>query len=1206
MLRALLAATLLVLLGMFADPVPQACAQERPPRPQEIASQAIAAHEAEDSATLERLARIDPPGAWSVADALLVLERADVALAMARASGDESADALVAVIESERDLPPDTAAREAVEAANTAFGRGDLEGALAALDGVEGRALAGLWVRNGRCMALRMLGRVEEAQTEYGALADASEALGWLHGAARATLRVSQVAESRGDLAGWRDAQRRLLAIQERRGDAAAIAAAAIDLGIAVARLGDTAGAIALYRKGIDHAREAGHRQFLANGLTNLGWHLSSHGDPEEAEAVLTEARALHEAVGNRRFAARAVGGLADLAARRGDLERAVALFREAATIQADVGDGPGRSSSLARLSRLLSRTGDLDGAIEAARESLVLAGGSTDPLARADAASALARVLTSAGRAREARETARTTLDRLPDDPSCRWRRTDLLLELSRAELELGVFLAAAERGREALAVADTLDDPLLGARCHTALGNALVRVGDTEQGLRFLGEALSTFRARGPSVEHAQALANVGFGHSVRGELAPAIESTLAARAMYTDLGEERMAAETLINVGATYMSIGDPKRAVAALATGVAELERTAGPSARAAAVINLGAAQMDSGDFDAAAESFASGRDLARQSDNRLWELNATVNLGVLAIRREVPEEAREQLTAARVMAEELRWPRELAELDALLASLDQEDGDLASALARAEAACATALGCGDPGTVASAHVSLASALVAAGRGEDAVAPLRVAAEASARMASGVPAATGGHTGGFFDSLQALSLEAADCGASLAEVFELVESARAGQLLQGLGGRAVLRESTVPAELARDEQERRTAVVVARAALDDALATGALKAIRSARAELETAEESYRETVVRVQLATRAAAAVFPRPASLEETRAGLAEGEVLVSFSMMEPTARAFVVTRETARLVGLGAPADLDLALAGLKEDEGLDAAALGRLRELLVVPLALPETCRHVVLAPHGSLSLAPFQALVGARSVAYTPSATARLLLSRDEAVRGEGVLALGDPSYGGAEDGPDRVSPQRGALAPLPGTREEAEAVGDVVLLGDEATEPALVAALAGKPRWRAVHLACHGLVDEETPLRSALAVTPGGGEDGFLSVLDVHRLRVPADLVVLSACDSGRGRVSSSEGVIGFTGAFLLSGADRVIVSLWKVDDQATSALMRQFYAVWKSGVPATEALRRAQEHVRSKEEWRHPRYWAAWQLWGRSD
>ncbi len=182
----------------------------------------------------------------------------------------------------------------------------------------------------------------------------------------------------------------------------------------------------------------------------------------------------------------------------------------------------------------------------------------------------------------------------------------------------------------------------------------------------------------------------------------------------------------------------------------------------------------------------------------------------------------------------------------------------------------------------------------------------------------------------------------------------------------------------------------------------------------------------------------------------------------------------------------------------------------------------------------------------------------------------------------------------------------LTGLPATAEEARDVGTTVLLGGEASVAGLRAALPKNPRWRAVHFACHGVIDPDRPLLSALALTPSSGDDGLLCAVDVFRMRIPADLAVLSACETGKGRVYRAEGIVGLTRAFMFAGAPRVLVSLWKVDDAATRALMKEFYARWNGGASPARALREAQASVASQAAWRHPRYWAAWSLWGLPD
>ena len=106
-----------------------------------------------------------------------------------------------------------------------------------------------------------------------------------------------------------------------------------------------------------------------------------------------------------------------------------------------------------------------------------------------------------------------------------------------------------------------------------------------------------------------------------------------------------------------------------------------------------------------------------------------------------------------------------------------------------------------------------------------------------------------------------------------------------------------------------------------------------------------------------------------------------------------------------------------------------------------------------------------------------------------------------------------------------------------------------------------------------------------------------------MLDVFRLKIHADLVTLSACETARGKHFLAEGVMGLPRAFMVAGVPRAIVSLWKVDDEATRALMAKFYELWKTDLPAATALKQAQQFVRSHQKWKHPYYWAAWQLWG---
>ena len=146
------------------------------------------------------------------------------------------------------------------------------------------------------------------------------------------------------------------------------------------------------------------------------------------------------------------------------------------------------------------------------------------------------------------------------------------------------------------------------------------------------------------------------------------------------------------------------------------------------------------------------------------------------------------------------------------------------------------------------------------------------------------------------------------------------------------------------------------------------------------------------------------------------------------------------------------------------------------------------------------------------------------------------------------------------------------------------------------------------YRVVHFATHGLLDSEHPELSGLVLSlvdeKGKQQNGFLELEDIYNLNLPAELVVLSACETGLGKQVQGEGLVGLTRGFMYAGASRVMASLWKVDDVATAELMGRFYkAMERDGMRPAAALRQAQIEMWKQKDWRSPYYWAAFQMQG---
>ena len=275
-----------------------------------------------------------------------------------------------------------------------------------------------------------------------------------------------------------------------------------------------------------------------------------------------------------------------------------------------------------------------------------------------------------------------------------------------------------------------------------------------------------------------------------------------------------------------------------------------------------------------------------------------------------------------------------------------------------------------------------------------------------------------------------------------------------------------------------------------------------------------------------------------------------------------------------------------------------------------------LIAPVAdvLPTDGTPVVIEPHCSLWLVPFAALqlpdsswMGDRwSLIYAASACTLDEIRREPCytpLANSKILAVGNPIMPMVPDH-DGVKIK---LQPLPGAEAEVKSIVELfpqqqctLLIGQKATE-ANVKQLAQS--HNIVHLATHGIAYGSDPLASLVAFSPTEHENGLLTAREViQSSSLPADLVVLSACQTGLGRITG-EGMLGLSRAFLVAGARTVVVSQWSVSDSATMELMVAFYKNYLQSGNKAIALQKAMQSVRSQPEYSHPRYWAAFVVVG---
>ncbi len=268
----------------------------------------------------------------------------------------------------------------------------------------------------------------------------------------------------------------------------------------------------------------------------------------------------------------------------------------------------------------------------------------------------------------------------------------------------------------------------------------------------------------------------------------------------------------------------------------------------------------------------------------------------------------------------------------------------------------------------------------------------------------------------------------------------------------------------------------------------------------------------------------------------------------------------------------------------------------------LQKLHQTLIAPIAdlLPsDPNSKIVFVPQDSLFLVPFGALqspqgdflIDQHTITTIPAIQLLSLNApTDRAPQSNKTLIVGNPS------------PMPAGYTALPGAEAEATAIGQYLkvqpFLAQSATESAIKPQLA---QANIIHLATHGTFDEQSPLLGAIALAPSAQDDGLLTADEMLKLSLNADLVVLSACDTGRGKITG-DGVLGLSRSWLAAGASNVVVSLWQVNDQATSALMVDFYRSLSNQPDKARALRQAM--LKTKQRFPSPEYWAAFTLIGR--
>jgi tetratricopeptide (TPR) repeat protein len=788
--------------------------------------------------------------------------------------------------------------------------------------------------------------------------------------------------------------------------------------------------------------------------------------------------------------------------------------------------------------------------------------------------------------------------------------------LNLGTLYRPMGRLRDAARAYREARAVFRRLGERSATADVEQNLGNVLVDLGQYEDAIRHLRAAERIRRQLGLRTEVALTLLNIGILSSRRGDYGRALQALTEAGQIYDSLGVDRGARMVDLEMLPACVALNLREESAAAAERAIEGLRRLAMPFELGQALLSAGRLAEADGNVELARAHTSEARAIFGEIGNRVWEDVARLQEARLLAQVAADESAdvdetelRESLASCRAATAELE---QVGALDraafglliegAVLARL----GDVDAAHACYARACETATRLNADHLLFQAYEAIGDLLASSAPGE-AVESYRRAIEhleavRSRTVTAELKVAFLTDKSDVYERLVGLLIREPST-AAIAEAYRYVERSKSRTLLEDLqaGPASASRaRGSRAARLAQRVRDLRTQLNTAymaayegnavpesfsRSGQGDSVAD-IEKALARATRELELAEASEPGHDAPVE---PTAVALAPLP-----------DGDVLVEFYSVGPDLLAFVRRGSEIELRSVAALEDVEplvdrlsfqIGKCSLGTDyvmqniqtlrRGIDRC-LGQLYRHILEPIAdLFEADDRLVIVPHGALHGLPFHAfhdgegyLVDQYPITIVPSAAVFDACRQAARPIGDRALVVGIDDPG------------------LPWVPREVEMVSAIwptaqIAQGPKATSRALRHHVGS---FDVLHLATHGVFRADNPAFSSIKLA-----DAWLTVKDLAELARGAQLVTLSACETGVSGISPGDEVIGLTRGLLSAGCSSAVASLWTVSDESTARLMESFYAGLKTGVGPAEAMRTAMVGLR--EQYDHPYFWA---------
>jgi CHAT domain-containing protein len=1033
--------------------------------------------------------------------------------------------------------------------------------------------------------------------------------------------RQSQYPEA---LAGFERSLTLFRGSKDQRGEAAAMNAA----GIVYYRTGRYAEALRYHQDSLAIQRALGDRVGEINTLINIGNVYFSTSRHTEALRHYQDSLKIARQLGNRAGEASSLGSMGNVHYHRGRYAEALRCHQESLKIERDLGNRRGEGDSLNSIGTVYFSTSHYAEALRYYQDGLNIARELGNRQGEANGLVNIGMLHQSTGRYAEALRYHRDSL-KIERELGNRSGEANALDCIGKVYSSIGRSTEALPYYQDSLQITRQLGDRVGEVRSLNNIGNVYRNTGRYTEALHHYQDSLKIAHQLGHRAGEASILGNLGIVYHDTGWYAASLRYQQDCLKIQRELDDRAGEVGSLNIIGAIHGSTGRHTEELRYCLDSLKLARELEDRQGEVSSLMNLGNAYKSTGHYVEALRHYQDGLKITRALGDRAKEAGILGNLGIIYRSTGRHGEALRHYQDALTIAHDLGALDMEARTLGNIGVFYGATGQFQKAVESCEAGLKLAESIGDPLTAFRCYTGIGAAHANQKHWSEAVAVYRQAIANIERVRGRTQE----------QSLQISFLaqyvnsyrDLARCLLELdqvAEAFAVMEQAKARALVDVLRtGKADIRKGMTNEQRQKEQQlqEHLTALTVEREALQShKLNPKRQTELADQRTRARQDYEAFRRDLfLRLpQLQTRRAEFA---PAALTELNHSLFADRpnlVVLSYLVGDQQTVLFVLTRGDKP----GGPARLAVHRIEVGEKELAESVEQFRaacrkpaagtpngedLYRWLLAPIEKTlEEASQLLIVPDGPLHTLPFHALkddedgkylIQRCPVSYAPSATALLKMAElgrlrrhTPAARSASLLAVGISDFGRRQHH-------------LPAAEKEARAVTELLgekvrpLLGAEATKAGLRSAWMGR---RYLHLATHGLLNEAAPLYSAVVLAQADGRDeGLLYARDLLEEELSAELVVLSACETGLGRNTSGEGLLGMTWAWFVAGVPSTVASQWSVADDSTARLMRVFYTELKAGVPKAEALRRAQLSLLKERKTRHPFYWAPFVLNG---